>query len=136
MSRRHTDSSKLISAALVKAHRTAQSEIVFPDGTIIRLLPGEQVEPAKLKVAEKREIFVETERALRAVVREVYAARFRETAAQRIEEALPERERESLARALRAVGKRAAAISTSSKLSSTPVKAKPVASATLNGRAA
>jgi hypothetical protein len=75
---------------------------VFPDGTIIRLLPGEQVEPAKLKVAEKREIIVETERALRAVVREVYAARFRETAAQRIEEALPERERESLARALRA----------------------------------
>ena len=109
---------------------------MFPDGTIIRLLPGEQVEPAKLKVAEKREIFVETERALRAVVREVYAARFRETGAQRIEEALPERERESLARALRAVGKRAAAISTSSKLSSTPVKAKPVASATLNGRAA
>jgi hypothetical protein len=71
---------------------------VFPDGTIIRLLPGEQVEPAKLKVAEKREIIVETERALRAVVREVYAARFRETAAQRIEEALPERERESRAR--------------------------------------
>ena len=75
---------------------------MFPDGTIIRLLPGEQVEPAKLKVAEKREIIVETERALRAVVREVYAAQFRETAAQRIEEALPERERESLARALRA----------------------------------
>ena len=45
---------------------------------------------------------VETERALRAVVREVYAARFGEAAAQRIEEALPERERESLARALRA----------------------------------
>ena len=102
MSRRHTDSSKLISAALVKPHRTAQSEIVFPDGTIIRLLPGEQLEPAKLKVAEKREIIVETERALRAVVREVYAAQFRETAAQRIEEALPERERESLARVLRA----------------------------------
>jgi hypothetical protein len=39
-------------------------------------------------------------RPLRAVVREVYAARFREAAAQRIEEALPERERESLARAL------------------------------------
>jgi hypothetical protein len=72
-------------------------EIVFPDGTIIQLLPGEQVEPAKLKVAEKREIIVETERALRAVVREVYAARFRETAAHRIEEAPPERERESLA---------------------------------------
>ena len=44
---------------------------------------------------------VETERALRAVVREVYVARFRETAAQKIEEALPERERETLARALR-----------------------------------
>ena len=45
---------------------------------------------------------VETERALRGVVREVYAARFGEAAAQRIEEALPERERETLARALRA----------------------------------
>jgi hypothetical protein len=44
---------------------------------------------------------VETERALRAVVREVYVARFRETAAQKIEETLPERERETLARALR-----------------------------------
>jgi hypothetical protein len=44
---------------------------------------------------------VETERALRAVVREVYAASFGEAAARRIEEALPERERESLARALR-----------------------------------
>src|SRR5204863_5669717 len=44
---------------------------------------------------------VETERALRAVVRDVYVARFREAAAQRIEEALPEREREILARALR-----------------------------------
>jgi hypothetical protein len=45
---------------------------------------------------------VETERALRVVVREVYAARFGEAAARRIEEALPERERETLARALRA----------------------------------
>ena len=45
---------------------------------------------------------VETERALRGVVREVYVTRFAEAAAQRIEEALPERERESLARALRA----------------------------------
>jgi hypothetical protein len=44
---------------------------------------------------------VETERALRAVVREVYAARFGEAAARRIEQALPERKRESLARALR-----------------------------------
>jgi hypothetical protein len=45
---------------------------------------------------------VETERALRAVVREVYAGRFGEAAARRIVEVLPERERESLARALRA----------------------------------
>jgi hypothetical protein len=45
---------------------------------------------------------VETERALRGVVREVYAARFGEAAALRIENALPERERETLARALRA----------------------------------
>jgi hypothetical protein len=45
---------------------------------------------------------VETERALRGVVREVYAARFGEAAARRIEAALPERERETLARSLRA----------------------------------
>jgi plasmid stabilization system protein ParE len=44
----------------------------------------------------------ETERALRAIVREVYAARFGEAAARRIEQALPEAQRESLARALRA----------------------------------
>jgi hypothetical protein len=44
---------------------------------------------------------VETERALRGVVRDVYAARFGEAAAQRIEGALPERERETLTRALR-----------------------------------
>jgi hypothetical protein len=45
---------------------------------------------------------VDTERALRALVREVYIGRFGETAARRIEEALPERDREILARALRA----------------------------------
>jgi hypothetical protein len=45
---------------------------------------------------------VNTERALRAVVREVYATRFGEAAARRIEEALPESEREILTRALRA----------------------------------
>jgi len=44
---------------------------------------------------------VETERALRSVVREVYAASFREAAPQRIEAALPEPAREILARALR-----------------------------------
>jgi hypothetical protein len=44
----------------------------------------------------------ETERALRVVVREVYAAQYRDGAAQRIEEALGERERETLTRALRA----------------------------------
>ena len=45
---------------------------------------------------------VETERALRGVVRDVYAARFGESAARKIEEGLPERERETVARALRA----------------------------------
>jgi hypothetical protein len=45
---------------------------------------------------------VETERALRGVIRDVYTARFGEAAAQRIEGALPEREREVLVRALRA----------------------------------
>jgi hypothetical protein len=45
---------------------------------------------------------VETERALRGVVRDVYATCFGEAAARRIEEALPERDREVLARALRA----------------------------------
>ena len=44
----------------------------------------------------------ETERALRNVLREVYAERFSGAAAKKIEDALPERERESLARALRA----------------------------------
>jgi hypothetical protein len=44
---------------------------------------------------------VETERALRGVVREVYAATFGEAAARKIEERLPEREREGLGRALR-----------------------------------
>ena len=45
---------------------------------------------------------VETERALRTVVRDVYKGRFGDSAARRIEEALPERERDVLARALRA----------------------------------
>jgi hypothetical protein len=45
---------------------------------------------------------VETERALRTVVRDVYKSRFGDSAARRIEEALPERERDVLARALRA----------------------------------
>jgi hypothetical protein len=44
----------------------------------------------------------ETERALRGVVREVYAAAFGDHAAQKIEATLPERERETLSRALRA----------------------------------
>lgn len=45
---------------------------------------------------------VETERALRTVVRAVYKGRFADSAARRIEEGLPEREREVLTRALRA----------------------------------
>ncbi len=44
---------------------------------------------------------VETERALRALVREVYARRFETGAAAKIEAAIPEREREGLTRALR-----------------------------------
>jgi hypothetical protein len=44
---------------------------------------------------------VETERALRALVRDVYQKRFDANAAQKIESAIPERERESLGRALR-----------------------------------
>jgi hypothetical protein len=47
------------------------------------------------------QLIVETERALRAVVREVYGARFGEAAARKIEETLPERDREILVRALR-----------------------------------
>jgi hypothetical protein len=45
---------------------------------------------------------VETERALRGALREVYAKRFGQAAAKRIEDGLPERERENLARSLRA----------------------------------
>jgi hypothetical protein len=45
---------------------------------------------------------VETERALRGVVREVYKGHFGEAAARRIEDTLPERERQGLVRALRA----------------------------------
>ena len=44
----------------------------------------------------------ETERALRALVRAVYRARFPNDAAAQIEHALPEREREGLVRSLRA----------------------------------
>ena len=62
----------------------------------LRLLGGAPL------IARVWQRIVETERALRVVVREVYAARFGEAAALRIEEALPERERESLARVLRA----------------------------------
>lgn len=43
----------------------------------------------------------ETERALRALVREVYATKFGDAAARTIEAKLPERERETLTRALR-----------------------------------
>jgi hypothetical protein len=44
---------------------------------------------------------VDTERALRSLVREVYASRFGDTAAETIQAKLPERDRESLMRALR-----------------------------------
>jgi hypothetical protein len=45
---------------------------------------------------------VETERALRGLVRQVYVTQYGEAAARRIEEAVPEQERGSLSRALRA----------------------------------
>ena len=54
---------------------------------------------------------VETERALRGLVREIYAARYGEAAARRIEEELPQPEREGLARALRARAPGAEALS-------------------------
>lgn len=44
----------------------------------------------------------DTERALRSLVREVYASRFSDTAAETIQAKLPDRDRESLMRALRA----------------------------------
>ncbi len=44
---------------------------------------------------------VETERALRGIVREVYAVLFKEDAPRQVEEALPEQERAVLTRALR-----------------------------------
>ena len=47
-----------------------------------------------------QKIAAETERALRGVVREVYAARFGDLAASRIEAAVPERERPTFARNL------------------------------------
>jgi hypothetical protein len=53
----------------------------------------------------------ETERALRQVVRELYASRFPAKPAEAIEAALPERERETLARALRARAASAEALS-------------------------
>lgn len=45
---------------------------------------------------------LQTERALRSAVREVYSSQFGESAAQKIEDGIPEREREPLSRALRA----------------------------------
>lgn len=56
-------------------------------------LPGAEVVWAQI---------ASTERALRAVVRQVYSAKYAASAVARIEKALPESERESLARALRA----------------------------------
>jgi hypothetical protein len=45
---------------------------------------------------------VETERSVRAIVRETYAKRYGDAAARKIEEAIPDRERDALTRALRA----------------------------------
>jgi hypothetical protein len=74
------------------AFRQLGGEAVAPPLTPPWFLPGAEIVWQRI---------VETERALRGVVRGVYGARFGEAAARRIEEALPERDRETLARALR-----------------------------------
>ena len=75
------------------AYRQLGGEPNSPPLTPPWFLPGTEVVWQRI---------LDTERALRAAVREVYAGRFMDTAARKIEEALPERERETLARALRA----------------------------------
>ena len=75
------------------AFRQLGGEPDFPPLSLPWFLPG--AETVWQRIAE-------TERALRALVRDVYSARFGDSAAVRIETALPARERETLARALRA----------------------------------
>ncbi len=92
-------------AEFLRARRRRMADIIR---VAFRQLGGEQdapplVPPWFLPGAEAVwQRIVETERALRGVVREVYAAHFGDAAALRIEQALPEREREGLVRALRA----------------------------------
>jgi hypothetical protein len=74
------------------AFRQLGGEADAPSLTPPWFLPGSEVVWQRI---------AETERAVRSVVREVYAKRFADNAASRIEAALPEREREGLARALR-----------------------------------
>jgi hypothetical protein len=73
------------------AFRQLGGESDAPPVTPPWFLPG--AEAAWQRIAE-------TERALRAVVREVYAARFGDSAAARIEGAVPDGERQTLARNL------------------------------------
>ena len=75
------------------AYRQLGGERNFPPLTPPWFLPGAEAVWQRI---------VDTERALRALAREVYAECFGQSAARRIEETLPERERETLARALRA----------------------------------
>ena len=75
------------------AYRQLGGEPHSPPLTPPWFLPGAEVVWLRI---------VETERALRALVREVYTGRFGAIAARRIEEALSDRDREILARALRA----------------------------------
>jgi len=74
------------------AYRQLGGEVEAPPLTPPWFLPGSESVWQRI---------VETERALRSVVREIYAARFGDEAAQKIEGALPEPARETLARALR-----------------------------------
>jgi FtsZ-binding cell division protein ZapB len=75
------------------AFRQLGGESAAPPLTPLWFLPGAE---------SVWQCIVETERALRSVLREVYVERFGAAAAKKIEHALPERERENLARALRA----------------------------------
>jgi hypothetical protein len=73
------------------AYRQLGGESDAPPVTPPWFLPGAEVVWQRI---------AETERALRAIVREVYAARFGDSAASRIEAAVPEGERQTLARNL------------------------------------
>jgi hypothetical protein len=89
LSERRQRMAEIIRVAFRKLGGEADAQPVSPPW----FLPGAEVVWQRI---------AETERALRGVVRELYAAAFGDRAAQKIEATLPEREREVLSRALRA----------------------------------